>query len=132
MSVATDHLTFFRSDWATRFVDTCTIGRVTGRTLNTSTGVYTPTVVSQYSGPCLVRPQAPASAQAGQELIEQRNYRVFLPYTVTAVKVDDVVTVTSIFDGVLNGKQLIVRNILADTYNTRRVLECEDNQGASG
>lgn len=33
-------------------IDTCTITRVTGSTLDTTTGVVTPTTMTVYSGPC--------------------------------------------------------------------------------
>jgi hypothetical protein len=132
MSIPTSVLGFFRTEWASRFTDTCVVNRVTGRTLNTSTGVYTPTLAAHYSGGCVVRPQSPSSAEAGQELVEQRGYLVVLPYDEADVRPDDIVTVTSTTDTQLNGKQLVVRNVRTDTYNSARKLDCEDNQGASG
>ena len=131
MSIATETVPLFQAHWADRFTDTCTIIRTTGQTLNTTTGAYsagTPTTV--YSGACLVRPQAASSAQFGGEQVELRGYNVFVPYTVEGVLPDDVVTVTSTTDGELDGKTLIVHNVQSDTYNTRRLLECENNQGA--
>lgn len=132
MSIPTSLLPFFRTQWATRFTATCVINRVGLGAINTTTGVYTPTNTPQYSGPCLVRPASPASVQIGEELVEQRNYLVVVPYDEEDVAVDDIVTVTSTNDGVLDGKTLVVRNVRADEYNTARKLDCEDNQGASG
>ncbi len=132
MSVATDALAFFRTQWATRFTDTVLVREITGSSLNPSTGVITPTYTTRYSGPGLVRPQSPASVQVGEELVEQRGYLVVIPHGEIAIGVDMEVVVTSATDAKLNGKVLIVRNVRADTYNTARKLDAEDNQGASG
>lgn len=129
MSTASDLVAFFRTEWSDRFVDTCVINRKSAGALNTTTGEYTPTDTPQYSGSCLVRPKDPYTAVIGEELVELRGYLVIIPYSEEDVAVDDVVTVTSTFDGVLDGKNLIVRNVRADTYNTARKLDCEDNQG---
>jgi hypothetical protein len=130
MSIVTDHVTgLFRTEWATRFVDTCDIVARSQGALNTTTGEYAPTEVSHYSGPCLARPMSPSSNEVGEEQIEQRDYLVVIPWDEVAVEIDDIVKMTSTFDGVLNGKELVVRNIRADTYNTARKLLCEDNQG---
>jgi hypothetical protein len=130
MSEASDVLPFFRDRWATRFNGTCTITRTTGQTLNTTTGVYEGgSTATRYSGACLVRPQAAASAEYGGEQVELRNYTVFIPYTATMIVPDDIVTVTSTTDAELNGETLIVTNVQMDEWNTRRRLDCEHNQG---
>lgn len=129
MSIATGTLAFFRTQWANRLVDTCTIVKRTAGALNTTTGVYAPTEATHYTGPCLVRPEGPSSIEAGEELVEMRGYLVVIPYTETAVVVDDIVKVDSTRDGVLDVKELVVRNVRADSYNTARKLDCEDNQG---
>lgn len=129
MSVATDTLALFRTQWADRLEDSCVIREITGTALNTTTGVITPTYTQRYSGSCLVRPQSPSSAQVGEQLTEQRGYLVVIPYSETAIGVDMEVVVTSTTDAKLNGKVLIVRNVRTDTYNTARKLDCEDNQG---
>ena len=122
-------ITFFRTQWAARLLDTCVINRPSLGALNTGTGVYTPTDTPQYSGTCLVRPQSPQSVQFGEELVEMRGYLVAVPHNEADVAVDDVVTVTSTRDLQLNGKRLVVRNVRTDTYNTVRKFDCEDNQG---
>lgn len=129
MSIATDTVPLFRTQWSNRMVDTCTIVRRSPGALNTTTGVYTPTEATQYTGACLVRPQSPTSVSAGQELVEKRDYLIMVPYTVTAVAVDDIVKVDSTRDGVLDIKELVVRNVRTDSLNTVRKLDCEDNQG---
>lgn len=129
MSIPTSGLGFFRTQWADRFTDSCVVREVTGESLNTTTGVMTPTYGTHYSGPCLVRPQSGTSVEAGELLVEQRGYLVVIPYDETDVGVDMEVVVTSLTDAQLNGKTLIVRNVRTDTYNTARKLDCEDNQG---
>lgn len=129
MSIASDTVAYFRTEWADRLVDSCVFApRVLGG-LDTTTGVHPTSGTPTYSGPCLVRPQSAASVVAGEELIEQRGYLVVLPWDAVGVGIDDIGTVTSTFDGVLNTKQVVVRNVRADTYNTARKLDCEDNQG---
>lgn len=133
MSIASDHIPFFRGEWSDRFIDTCVVKRVTGSSFNSTTGQTTPTYTTQYSGVCLVRPpmgiDRGESAFFGEQTVEYRKYLIFIPYTADNPQVDDLVDITSTFDGILNGKQLTVRNVPTDSYNNRRVLECEDNQG---
>ena len=129
MSVPTDTLSFFRTQWATRLVDTCVVKRITGNSFSDTTGVNTPTYTTQYSGDCLVRPLAPGSAEFGQELVETRGYTVFVPYDEEDPLPDDLVDITSTFDGFLDGKQFVVRNIAGDTYDTVRRLICQEVVG---
>ena len=126
MSVASDSLAFFRTQWTGRLVDTCTVKRITSTSFNDSTGVRTPTYTTQYTGACLVRPLAPGSAEFGQELAELRGYTVFVPYDETDPLPDDLVDIVSTFDGFLNGKQFVVRNVAGDTYDTVRRLHCQE------
>lgn len=126
MSVASDSLAFFRTQWTERFVDTCTVKRLTGNSFNDSTGVYTPTYTTQYSGACLVRPLTPGEGQFGQELVDLRGYTVFVPHDEGDPLPDDLVDIVSTFDGFLNGKQFVVRNVAGDTYDTVRRLHCQE------
>ena len=126
MSVASDSLAFFRTQWTDRFVDTCVVKRITSTSFNDSTGVRTPTYTTQYSGACLVRPLTPGSAEFGQELVELRGYTVFVPHDEGDPLPDDLVDITSTFDGFLNGKQFVVRNVAGDTYDTVRRLHCQE------
>jgi Family of unknown function (DUF6093) len=129
MSLATDTLAFFRGQWADRFTDSCVVKRTATSVLNQTTGVYEPTFTTNYSGPCLVRPMAPADEEAGQELVATRGYSVFLPYTEDDQLPGDLVDITSATDTFLTGKQFVVRNIPGDTYVTRRELICEEVVG---
>lgn len=131
MTVAA-HITSFRDLWADRFTDassTCVIKRQTGESLNTTTGVITPTYTNQYSGVCIWRPGLRTDADAGEQQVEIRFGTLIVPYDTDGIKPDDLVDMTSTRDADLNGKQLVVRNVPADTYLTARKLFCEDNQG---
>ena len=124
MSIPVAHLPFFRTEWATRLTDTCVVSRSTPGALNTTTGEYTPSLAEQYSGPCLVRPAAPGSVEAGEEQVETFDYIVFVPYTEVDPLPDDIVVITSATDTFLTGKQLVVQSISGDTYVTVRRLFC--------
>ena len=122
---ATDSLAFFRTQWATRYTDTCVIKRgVT--TLNTTTGQYESVYTTNYSGPCLVRPLSPGEAAAGEELLATHGYTVHIPYTENDQLPEDLVDVTSATDTYLTGRQFVIKNIDGDTYITDRKLICED------
>lgn len=126
MSIATDLLGFFRTEWADRLTDSCVVKRETGSSFSDVTGVSTPTYTTNYTGACLVRPLGPSEASFGQELLEVRGYTVFLPYSETDQLPGDLVDVTSTTDGFLTGKQFVVRNVNGDTYITNRALICEE------
>ena len=130
MSTAADTLTFFRDQWASRLVDTCTVERRSLGALNPGTLTYTPTVAVQYTGPCLVRPQNGSAKDYGQESVATRDYVVMVPFGEDDVVVDDIVVVNSTHDGLLDVKELIVTNVRVDTYDTVRRFDCLDNQGA--
>lgn len=126
MSIPTDTLAFFRTQWATRYTDSCVVKRFATNVLNQTTGVVEPTYTTIYSGPCLVRPASAGEAQAGQELVATHDFVVSLPYTETAELPKDLVDVTSSTDPYLTGRQFVVTNIPGDTYITDRKLECQD------
>lgn len=126
MSIATDLLAFFRTEWASRFTDSCIIKRVTGEGFNETTGVTTPTYTTNYSGPCLVRPLSASEAAFGQELLQIRGYTVHIPYSETDQLPGDLVDITSATDPFLTGKQFVVKNPPGDTYVTNRGLICEE------
>jgi hypothetical protein len=128
VSIPSSLAPFFRDLWAERMVDTCVIRRISGQTLNTSTGAYVTTYTTTYSGDCLARPKMASDATAGGLQHELRMYDVYVPHTVTNVEPDDEVVVTS-GDGWLSGRTLHVRNVEGDSYSHHRLLSCEDNQG---
>ncbi len=112
--------------WPSMLIDSCVIARVTGETIVGT--VRTPTYTTVYTGVCSARAYQASDAIAGDRQLEFRAIRVRLPHGTTGIKVDDRVTITSTHDGALDGKVLVVRNIRTDSYNTVRVLECEDTQ----
>lgn len=130
MSVATDKLAFFRTQWTDRFTDSCVVKEETGTILNQTTGVYEPTFTTRYSGACLVRPATDRDADYGQQLVVVFDHVVFIPWDETAPDVNHLIDVTSATDPKLTGKQFIIRGIPRDTYVTRRMLLCQENQGA--
>jgi hypothetical protein len=107
-------------------IDSCVIARVTGDSIVGTT--RTPTLTQVYSGVCSARALAASDADAGERQLELRTVFVRLPHDTTTIKVDDRVTLTSTHDGALNGRVLTVRNVRTDSYNTVRVLVCEDVQ----
>lgn len=128
MSLVSDLAPFFRTLWAGRMVDSVLVRRITGETLNTTSGALVATYSTTYSGAALARPKMASDAIAGGQQHELRMYDVYVPHTVTTAQPDDEVVVTS-SDGWLTGRTLVVRNIEGDSYNHHRLLVCEDNQG---
>lgn len=126
MSIPTSVLPFFRTQWATRFTDTCIIKRRTGMALNQSTGVNEPTYNTHYSGPCLVRPLSGSEVVAGQELVATHGLIVFIPYTEVGHLPEDLIDVTSTTAADLSGRQFVITNVELDTYDTVRKLTCEE------
>lgn len=122
----------FRTQWATRLVDTCLIEEINDstRVFNDTTGVYADNPTTIYSGACLVRPVSRPDVEQtfGQELVDIQGFKIFVPYDETGVKPDHRVTVTSTNDGRLNGMVLYVRLVNSDTYNHVRELSCEEHQ----
>lgn len=135
MSAVSDAVTLFRAEWATQFVDSCTIDRTTGRgTFNTTTGGYdAPTNAQQYSGACRIRPMGEGESEKlfGQQQITEKVYTVELPYTVTSIQPDDLLTVTaSTLDTSLVGVVLRVVGYGRSSYLTHRHVVAVENLGA--
>ena len=105
------------------FPDTCTVTRVTGRTLNTTTGVYADTTSTPYSGPCLYRKRQTGEAAFGEQLNQQVSGDLYLPYTSTALLEEDQVAVVSAMDDAI--PTLTVLRLVTDSYMVRRHYECE-------
>jgi hypothetical protein len=91
--------------------DTVTVTRVTGRVFDPSTGTYTDTTVTQYTGIADVKnlQVGAGQAQAGEREITTRSYDVVLPFGTTAdIRIDDRVTVNTSDDPNLVGLMLTV------------------------
>ena len=128
MSVQTDHVAFFRTQWATRFVDSITIDRTTSRgSFNATTGDYdTPVTANQYTGNALIRPASTSDRTFGDQTDTRTAYMVYVPNDTTGIQVDDIVNVVaSTTDPELDGVALVVRAVEYDTYKTHLSLETE-------
>ncbi|MCI0678528.1 MAG: DUF6093 family protein [Actinobacteria bacterium] len=128
MSVASETLPFFRDQWAERLVDSCVIKRADGSSFSDVTGQTTIVYETIYLGVCLVRPTGAGSAEYGEQETAVRRYRVFIPDDETGPQPGDLIDVTSTRDGHLDGNTLVITGLRADTYNTVRALDCEENQ----
>ncbi len=114
-----------RTHWATRFIDTVTITRVTGRgALNPSYQYDSPTTVTIYTGGALVRPitsRPPRGLEFGQGRTTVDEFEIFVPHDAGDVKPDDRVDVTAAtYLPTLAGKRFIVRGVEPDSYNTKQ------------
>lgn len=135
MSIASDTVALFRSEWDSRFIDTISVDAPdSGGTLNTTTLKYdgaTPGA-NRYSGGALVRiPTGGVREEETQESRTKVAVDVYVPYSVINVEPDDVVTVSaSLYEPELVGASIVVRSVEADSYNTRRLLRCELDLGS--
>lgn len=113
-------------------LDTCTITRATTPVFNSTTGAYTTSSTSIYSGPCRVRTPSVAGititdAQAGDA--EQHTVRpvLVLPHGEAAdAEAGDVVTMTG---GDLSGQTFTVVSSVDSTTMTARALVIEAVRG---
>ncbi len=115
-------------------IDTCTITRpgAGAGTFNPATGETAPAArATVYTGRCSVTPRDSVGQEqpAAGQMITEAMVDVAIPYGVTAVEVDDTVTVTASLDPDLIGRELVVRSVRAYTSATARRLVCTDDQG---
>ncbi len=137
MSIASDAVAVFRTEWADRFVDACEIRDILNDTdrgaMTAGTYQYdeqTSSIV--YSGPCLVRPAMLAdTAQVyGQEARTFTSADLYLPHTAAAIDLDQEALITSsVTDPQLVGLTFVVRSIIRDSYHTRRQVKVELDLG---
>ena len=121
----------FRSRWASRFVDTCTIDTTTARgSFNTTTGVYgTATTAQAYSGGCLVRPARQQHRDVGEQDVLLADVAVTIPHSETDIEPGDTVTVSAaVYDSQLVGTYRVV-DVEVDSWNTHRRLMCRRDMG---
>jgi hypothetical protein len=121
MSVPSSTVAFFRDQWATRFVDTCIVSRVTGTAFNETTGQTEPTTAQVYSGGCLARPASASESDFGETRRQEVDYDVYLPFDAAALQEGDKVTVTSTLDPVV--PVLTVLRGFSDSYLTKQHYE---------
>lgn len=108
---------------------TCSISRVTGRTLDEETGEYVDTTVAVYSGPCEFRFDSEAlNAVDGQgQILSEQRPLVKLPVEGSAgVQVDDVGTLTGHpLDSGMVGLSFRIAGVHTKTRATSRRLPVE-------
>ena len=113
-------------------VDTCTIRRQSGESMDPVTLQMVPTYDTVYSGKCRVQINAVVGAtmpEAGERVVVTQRIQVQIPMTVTGVEVDDQVVITAAaHDADLVGRAYRVRSEFAKTHATARRLECEESQ----
>jgi hypothetical protein len=140
VSVASDHVAFFRTQRTDRYIDTVTITDLTSRgSWNRTTKQYgTPSTTTVYTGGALIRPAGAAVSGAtgagavgrGKQAEVLFDFFVYLPVTATGVQVGNVVTVdATLLASDLVGVTMSVQSIENDSYETRRTLECKLSQG---
>jgi hypothetical protein len=134
MSVARDTVGFFRTEWAKRFTaaqsagDEATIKESTGSTFNETTKRTDHTYTNRYVGPYIWRDAGGRDLEYGEQESEIRKGLLHVPYSVNGIAPGMLVDLTSSTDADLDGLQVVIRQVRKDTYNTVRVLECEENQ----
>lgn len=112
-------------------VDSCVITRVTGRTMNQSTGAYTDTTSTIYSGKCQVTRAADGAAvdvSAGERDVAVARVTVKLPISATGVQSGDRVAVAATLDDDLDGRVVYVHEVQTRTFGTSRRLVCDEEQ----
>lgn len=108
-------------------VDACTVVRITSQATNDLTAAVADTTAALYAGKCRIQLQAKAHARAedvGEDYVRLLRIEVQLPMTVTGLRTQDVITITSsALDPDLVGRKFRVRDLMHKTHATaRRVL----------
>lgn len=130
MSIAADHIPFFRAAWADRYVDHITFARPTRGSYDPKSKQYETPPGNQivYTGACLITPiVGPVSpSEFGLGASTRYDYTVRLPYTAPILRPDTVGTVDgSEHDPALVGVALTVRACRPGSYRTSTVAYCE-------
>lgn len=136
MSVASDHVAFFRTQWANRFVDTVTITDLTTRgTFNRTTKKYdNPAAAVVYTGGALIRPAGVTSRDSTTRAVTSQvvyDFDIHLPHTATGIQPGNTVTIDAVYslgDQDLPGTTLTVEHVVDDTYDTHSVVRCNRSQ----
>lgn len=123
MSLASSTVSYFRNQWAIRFVDSCVVTRydIANPSFSDVTGQTTYPTSTPYSGECLVRPASASESDFGEARRQQVDYDLFLPYDAADLEEGDEVVVTSTLDPDI--PVLTVLRGFQDSYLTRRHYE---------
>lgn len=135
MTIASEHVTVFRTQWASRFVDTCDIRRLDARgDINDTTLVYDaesePNIATGQA--CLFRPGsgAPTVTEFGQQGISKLDAQIHFAHNAVELRVEDTITiVTSVSSPKLAGKIYRVTAVWFDSYQTHMWADVELDQG---
>lgn len=129
LSIPSDHVAFFRTQRANRYVDAVTISDeqdTTAGTWNRTTKQYdgaSPTVL--YTGGALIRPAGAGTKNRGEVAAPTYDYDVQLPFDAGAFRANNLVTVTASESAPeLVGVTMKVQSDAEDSYNTHRLLRC--------
>lgn len=135
MTIASDHVSVFRTQWASRFVDTCDIKRLAARgDINDTTLVYDaesePDIAT--GQPCLFRPAdtTPVVTEFGQQGISRLEGEIHMAHDAAELQIEDTITlVTSVSSPKLVGKIYRVTAVHLDSYQTHMWADVELDQG---
>lgn len=105
--------------------ETCTIQHPTGGTTNPTTGVFTPTFATLYTGQvCKVAAATPAGAELAGANVVTLSPTITVPVEVVGLVEQDVITITGAqFDPELVGRVYRVLGPVHRTWITRRQYE---------
>lgn len=112
-------------------LDTCIIRRKTGTVFNETTGQYTDTSSTVYTGKCKLQDrviQSGESQAGGREVITLSSV-LHVPVSVTTVHVDDVAEMSASQDPWAVGRKLRVAQLASKSYLKSRRLQVEDVTG---
>ena len=142
MSIASDHVAYFRTLRADRYVDTVTIREQDLGTWNRTTKQYdgaAPATV--YTGGALIRPagaasgspRRPAARDRGEQGEILHDYDVLLPFDAGGLDTfrpnHEITVDASVNEADLVGQVLVIQSITDDSYATFRLLRCIISEG---
>lgn len=125
MSIPSTHVATFRTLRADRYVDSCVVTRsdFTMPTFNETTGETEYPTSNPYSDECLVRPATGREVEFGEDIRQEMDYVLQLPYDAATLLELDEVAVTSALDP--NIPTLTVLRGAQDSYLTHRRYACK-------
>jgi hypothetical protein len=112
--------------------DTCSITRITGQTLNETTGAWTDVTSTVYTGKCRVQlrnMQVASLPLSGDRQVVALQLEVWIPMSSTSPTVGDNVTITAaVHDSTLVGRVFRVREEMHKSHATARRLVVQEEQ----
>jgi hypothetical protein len=142
LSIASDHVAFFRDQRADRYVDTVTIRDQDAGTWNRTTKQYDGgSPATLYTGGALIRPGGAAGGSPGRPAARERgaqaevlhDYDVELPFDAGGLDTfrpnHEITVDASENEADLVGQILVIQSITDDSYATFRLLRCIISEG---